>query len=110
MAFMTHYRGHLHEYSGSFNASMLVEEVTLDQYLAMQYPPLLMEKFLVQAQADRELECRELQEAVLPGDTFWIWRRVEAERQSDAPPYEWSGLAVKRAGKVVRVWIVWEGN
>jgi hypothetical protein len=65
MGFITHRRGHLHEYSGEFDESMLLEEVTLDEYLAQQYPPVLLEKFPEQARADRDREQSEIQAATV---------------------------------------------
>jgi hypothetical protein len=103
MGFIKHWRGHLHEDSGEFDDSMLLQEVTLDEYLAQQYPPHLLQKFPEQARADRDVERDEIQAATQPGDTLWLWRR-------GASPSEAGGLAVKRAGKVVRVWLVWREN
>ena len=109
MSFVTHYRGHLHQYSGQFDEAMLLEEVTLDEYLAFQYPSILLEKFPEQAQAERHSEPGEILEATLPGDTFRLWCWVDWSDVVDGAPFDRGGLAVKRAGKVIRVWLVWEG-
>jgi hypothetical protein len=108
MAFITHYRGHLHEYSGEFDESTLLHEVTLDEYLALQYWPDLIKNYPEQASADRENERREIQAATVPGDTLWLWRCVdESSNRTDGSWSEWAGLAMRRAGKVIRVWLVW---
>ncbi len=39
MGFIAHYRGHLRDYVGEFCESMLLQEVTLDDFLAERYPP-----------------------------------------------------------------------
>ena len=53
MGFITHFRGHLHPYYEHFDESMLVEEVTLNDYLAIQYPRFLVERFPKQARIAR---------------------------------------------------------
>src|SRR5262249_16718988 len=109
MSFIRHRRGYLFEYAEPFEESMLVQEVTLDEYLAIQYPPFLMERFPEQAQADRDRERKEIQAAILPRDTPWLWRRVGEMNVADGVRFECGGLAVKRAGTVIRVWLVWDG-
>ena len=106
MAFITHYRGRLHEYSGEFDESMLLQVVTLDEYLAQQYPPVLLENYPEQASADRDNERSEIQAVTVPGDSLWLWRRVDNSYRTDGSSSEWSGLAVRRAGRVIRVWLV----
>jgi hypothetical protein len=107
MTWLTHYRGHLH--SGKFDESMLLNEVTLEEYLAFQFPPLLLEKFPEQAETERDIERADVLEATLPGDGLWLWRWVDWSKVVDGAPFERGGLAVRRAGKVARVWLVWEG-
>jgi hypothetical protein len=108
MAFITHYRGDLHGYSKEFDESMLLQEITLDEYLAFRYPPYLLEQFPDQARADRDLEREQIQSATVLGDTLWLWRRVDESDRTDGSWLEWGGLAVRRAGKVIRVWLVWQ--
>jgi hypothetical protein len=108
MAFITHYRGGLHEYSEEFDESMLLQEITLDEYLAFRYPPNLLERFPNQARGDRDNERRQIRLATVPGDTLWLWRRVDESDRTDGSYSEWGGLAVRRAGKVIRVWLVWQ--
>jgi hypothetical protein len=108
MGYIAHYRGHLREYLERFHESMLLREVTLDEFLGERYPPSLLERFPEQAQADLEQETSEIAAATVPGDTLWLWRRVDSRGRSDGSSSEWGGLAVRRAGKVVRVWLVWE--
>jgi hypothetical protein len=110
MSFITHRRGRLVKYWGAFDESLLLQEVTLDEYLALQYPPYLLEQFPEQAQADRYRERIGIQMATLPGDTFWLWHRVDCGDMVDEAPFECGGLALRRAGKVVCVWLVWEGH
>jgi hypothetical protein len=109
MSFVTHYRGRLHEYAGRFDESMLVQEVTLDEYLALQYPPALVERFPEQAQTDRQSERGEILAATLPGDTLWLWRWLDWSRVKDGVPLDRGGLAVRRAEKIIRIWLVWKG-
>jgi hypothetical protein len=109
MSFVTHYRGYMHEFSGNFDESMLLQEVTLDEYLAIQYSPILLEKFPEQANADRQTERGEILAAVLAGDTLWLWRWVDWSNVVDGAPFDRGGLAVKRKGEIIRVWLVWEG-
>jgi hypothetical protein len=61
-----------------------------------------------QARADREKERREIQAATVPGDTLWLWRRVDPSGRTDGSSSEWGGLALRRGGNVVRVWLVWQ--
>jgi hypothetical protein len=109
MSFVTNYRGRLHEYAGTFVESMLVQEITLDEYLALQYPPVLVEKFPEQAQADRQREHLEILAATLPGDTLWLWRWLDWSHVVDGVPLDQGGLAVMRAEKIIRIWLVWMG-
>src|SRR5580765_6017543 len=104
MSFVTHYRGRLHEYAGTFAESMLVQEVTLDEHLALQYPPVLVEKFPEQAQADRQRERNAILAATLPGDTLWLWRWHDWSHVPDGVPLDRGGLAVRRADKIIRIW------
>jgi hypothetical protein len=108
MGFIAHYRGHLHEYAGEFHESMLFQEVTLDDFLAERYPPFLLENDPKQARADRQKEQDGVQAATTSGDTLWLWRRVDPSHRTDGSTSEWGGLAVRRAGQVIRVWLVWE--
>jgi hypothetical protein len=108
MGFIAHYRGHLRAYSGEFHESMLFQLVTLDEFLAERYPPFLLERFPEQARADRESERADIQAATRPGDTLWLWRRVDTSHRTDGSASETGGIAVRRAGKVIRVWLVWE--
>jgi hypothetical protein len=110
MGFIAHYRGHLRDYLGPFQESLLLREVTLDDFLAERYPPFLLEKFPEQARADREKEWAEITSATLPGDTLWLWRRFEFANRTDGSWSECGGLAICRAAKVVRVWLVWEDH
>ena len=110
MSFITHRRGHLINYSGKFNESMLGQEVTLDEYLELQYPEYLREQFPAQATADRDREWCAILAATVPGDTLWLWRFVDWNDVADGAPYERGGLAAKRDGKVICVWLVWEGR
>jgi hypothetical protein len=107
MGFITRYRGHLLDYLGSFDESMLLQEITLDEYLAFQYPSFLLEHFPEQARSDRDNERDTIQMAAMPGDTFWLWRHVDELDRTDGSSVEWGGLALRRAGKVIRVWLVW---
>jgi hypothetical protein len=108
MGFIAHYRGRLLEYAGPFHESMLVCEVELDDFLAERYPPFLLEKFPEQARADREGEQAAFEAALAPGDALWLWRRVDPSHRTDGSASEWGGLALRRAGLVIRVWLVWE--
>jgi hypothetical protein len=107
MAFITRYRGHLHEYSEEVDESMLFQEVTLDEYLALQYPPFRETNLPEQARADRDIEREEIQAATMPGDRLWLWRRVDESGRTDGSASEWGGLAVKRGGEIIRTWLVW---
>ena len=102
MGAMKHYRGQLRERShGKVVASMLYQQVTLDEYLAMQYPPVLLRRYLEQATRDRDAERAQILDALQPGDTLWLWSRVESKR------HETGGVAVKRGETVVHAWTVW---
>jgi hypothetical protein len=107
MGFITRYRGRLREYADEFDESMLLREVTLEEYVEIQYPPHLLEKFPQQARAARSLERAELLAATCPGDRFWLWQRTDGSGRTDGSQREWGGLAVKRGGKLVRVWLAW---
>lgn len=109
MGFITHYRGHLHDYEAAFDETMILHEVTLDEYLAEQFPPILLEKYPEQMREESESERSEILASTKPGDTLWLWRRVDPSSYTDGSVMEWGGLAVKRGGKVVRVWLVWRG-
>jgi hypothetical protein len=108
VAFIAHYRGRLLEYAGPFHESMLLEEVALDDFLVERYPPFLLEKFPEQSRADRERERALLQAATREGDALWLWRRVDASSRTDESVSEWGGLALRRAGRVIRIWLFWE--
>ena len=108
MAFIAHYRGHLHEYTGEFHESMIFQEVTLDDFFTERYPPFLLANFPEQALGDREKEQGELQAATVAGDTLWLWRRTDSSNRTDGSLSEWGGLAVRRAGNFIHVWLVWE--
>src|SRR5262245_12962245 len=108
MAFIAHYRGHLRSYSGEFHESMLFQEVKLDEFLHERYPPFLQENFPEQALADRESERAEIEAATRPGDTLWLWRRVDTSHRTDGSAAEWGGLALRRAEQVIQVWLVWQ--
>jgi len=103
MSFVTHYRGRLHKYAGRFDESMLVQEITLDEYLALQYPPVLVEKFPEQAHTDRQSERSEILAATLPGDTLWLWRWLDWSHVADGVPLDRGGLAVRRPEKIIRI-------
>ena len=81
MGFIAHYRGRLVEYGGPFPE---------------------------QARADWEGERAAIEAALAPGDALWLWRRVDASDRTDGSASEWGGLALRRAGLVIRVWLVWE--
>jgi hypothetical protein len=87
---------------------MLFQEVTLGEFLAGRYPPFLLESFPEQARADRESERAEIQAAIRTGDTLWLWRRVDTSHRTDGSASERGGLAVRHAGKVIRLWLAWE--
>jgi hypothetical protein len=108
VGFIAHYRGHLLEYAVPFHESMLVCEVALDDFLAERYPPFLLENFPEQARADRERERAAVEAALVPGDALWLWRRIDASDRTDGSASEWGGLALRRAGRVIRVWLVWQ--
>lgn len=110
MGFITHYRGRLVEYTGPFDESMLVDEVTLDDFLAERYPPFLLERFPEQMRANWARERAAFQAAMEPSDTLWQWQRIEALGRTDGSVSEWGGLALRRAGRVLRVWLVWEDH
>jgi hypothetical protein len=99
----------LFEPPGPFDESMLLHEVTLDEWLVMQYPPVLAERFPEQVQADRHSERCAILAATSPGDTLWVWRWVNWSNVVDGAPFDCGGLALNREGKVIRVWLVWEG-
>jgi hypothetical protein len=107
MGFITHYRGYLRDYEGKFDESMLLHEVTVEDYLAERYPSVLLENYPRQAWADREMERGELRATMMPNDSLWLWRRVDFRDRTDGSSREWGGLAQMRAGKVIRVWLVW---
>ncbi len=106
---ITYWRGRLFKFLGPFEELRLVQEVTLDEYLAMQFPAALLEKFPEQSLAAREKERRKIQRAIRPGDTLWLWHIVDSDRQIDGESFERGGLAVKRDCVVVRVWQTWSG-
>ncbi len=108
MGFITHYRGRLLEYAGPFDESMLLGEVALDDFLAERYPPFLLERFPDQARAHQESERAVIEAATGPGDALWLWRRVDESDRTDGSACEWGGLALRHAGLVIRVWLVWE--
>jgi hypothetical protein len=108
MGYITHYRGRLIEYAGPFDESMLLGEVTLAEFLAERYPSFLLENYPEQARSDMEKERAALQAATAPGDSLWLWRRVEESGRTDGSVAEWGGLAVRRGAQVVQVWLVWE--
>jgi hypothetical protein len=108
MGFIAHYRGHLRDYAGLFDESLLIREVTLDEFLDERYPRFFLEKFTERARADRDRERDEVKRSTVLGDSLWLWRRVDPSDRTDGSSMEWGGLAVKRAGKVIRVWLVWQ--
>jgi hypothetical protein len=110
MGYITLYRGRLVEYAGPFDESMLVSEVTLDEFLAERYTPFLLERCPEQARADWARERAALEAVIEPGDSLWQWQRVEALRRTDGSVSESGGLALRRAGQVVRVWLVWRDH
>ncbi|VTR97331.1 unnamed protein product [Gemmata massiliana] len=103
MAFITRYRGHLREYSEEVDESMLFQEVTLDEYLALQYPTFREANHPEQARIERA----EIQAATMQGDRLWLWRRIDESNRTDGSASEWGGLAVTRGGKIIRAWLVW---
>lgn len=108
MGFIAHYRGAFREYAAEFHESMLLQEVTLEGFLAERYPPFLLENYPDQARTDREKGRDEILAAILPGDTLWLWRHTDSTHRTDESMSEWGGLAVRRERKVIRVWLVWE--
>jgi hypothetical protein len=107
---ITYWRGRLFRYLGPFDGLKLVQEVTLDEYLAMQYPPALVERFSEQSHADREKVRRKIQRHLRPGDALWLWSIVDSDDKVDGAPWERGGLAVVRAEVVVCVWQSWSGR
>jgi hypothetical protein len=98
-----HYRGHLRECSrGKVNPSMLFQEVTIEEYLAIQYPAELLSSYPDQAGRDRNKERAQILSALVPGDTLWLWTHTEGD-------YETGGLAVKYKDSVIQAWEVWSG-
>lgn len=108
MGLIANYRGRFRVYREHVDESMLMQEVRLDDFLAERYPPAFLQQFPEQAREDREREKLEIQAAIIPGDTLWLWRHVDASHRTDGTWSEWGGLAVKRASEVIRVWLVWE--
>src|SRR4051794_27873150 len=109
MSFITRRRGYLLKHPGPFNDSMLLHQVPLDEYLALQYPALLLEQYPDQAQNERARERSAIEAVMLPGDTLWLWRDVDSSNVADGAPFERGGLALRRGDKVVRVWLAWQG-
>jgi hypothetical protein len=72
VGFIAHFRGRLPEYAGPFHESMLLHEVTLEEFLAERYPPFLLQRFPGQARADLAKEQTAIQAATVPGDTLWL--------------------------------------
>ncbi len=107
MAFITRYRGHLHEYSEEVGESMLFQEVTLDEYLVLQYPAFREANHPERARTNQDIERAEIQAATVRGDCLWLWRRVDGSNRTDGSASEWGGLAVKRGGEIIRAWLVW---
>jgi hypothetical protein len=108
VGFIAHYRGRLLEYAGPFDESMLMCEVSLNDFLAERYPPFQLENFPEQSRADRERERAAIEVALAPGDALWLWRRVDPANRTDGSTSEWGGLAQQRAGQNIRVWLVWQ--
>jgi hypothetical protein len=107
MGLMNHKRGRLPECRvGKVRVSMLYQQVTLEEFLAIQYPSALLERYPEQASRERETEQSLIASALLPGDTLWLWTR---EGEWDTATI---GIAVKRGNEVVRAWSVWwaQGN
>src|SRR5712664_3340000 len=111
---ITYWRGRLFKYQGPLDGLKLAQELTLDEYLGMQYPPALLVRFPEQASADRDIERRKIQRATQPGDTLWLWHIVDPANEFDGPsdgtPSERGGLAVVRAGVIVRIWQTWSAR
>jgi hypothetical protein len=103
-------RGYLPKYLVPVDDTMLFQQVTLEEYLDLQYPPTLRESCPEQAQSDRDYELRVIQAITLPGDTLWLWHRVEPWDEIDGAPFEYGGLAVRRRSNVVYAWLGWEGR
>jgi len=95
VGFYKHCRGQL-PICHSTRTSMLYQEVTLEEYLAVQYPAILLERYPEQAVRDREIERSQINSAMSPGDTLWLWTS-----------YGGAGVAVKRGNKIARSWLVW---
>jgi hypothetical protein len=99
MAFVKMWHGQLHPYPGEFDESLLLREVTLENYLDQRYPQNLLD-VSDSARAYKEKERALIQAEIEPGDSLWVWSSGEW-------PFQSRGLAVKREGKVVRVWLTY---
>lgn len=99
MAFVKRWGGQLNPYPREFDPSRITQEVTLDEYLDQRYPQGFVAGS-VQARAYRQQEQDLIQAEIQPGDTLWLWQEGEW-------PFDQGGLAVKRGGEVVRVWLTW---
>lgn len=97
----------LREYLDRVDELMLIEEVTLDEYLDMQFTPALSARFPEQSRTEREKQRSQIEAATLPGDALWLWR-VSGTEFSDGVRFERGGLAMKREGKIVRAWLGWQ--
>jgi hypothetical protein len=96
-----HYRGQLLERTpGKVIAAMLYQQVTLEDHLAAQYPPLLRKRYSDQASRNCEAERSQIAAAMLPGDTLWLW--VRREGWADV-----GGIAIRRGSAVPHAWVVW---
>jgi hypothetical protein len=99
MAFVKMWRGQLKPYPGEFDESLLLQEVPLEDYLDQRYPQSLLE-VSDSARSYKEKERTLLQAEIEPGDGLWEWSEGEW-------PFQSRGLAVKREGKLVRVWLTY---
>jgi len=79
---------------------MLYKQLTLEEHLAAQYPPLLRERYPEQASRDYEAERAQITATMLPGDTLSLWKRAEGW-------YEVGGIALVREGAVIHAWVIW---
>jgi len=107
---ITFWRGRLFRYLGPIDGLELIQEVTLDEYLAIQYTPALLERYPDQARADRDRERRKIERALMPGDNLWLWKIVDTSNQIDGVPLEGGGVAIRRNGVLVHVWQTWCGR
>ena len=105
MGQITNRRGRLQRYAGPIDVSMLYQRVTLDEFLAMQYTPMLVQTFPEEATTRRERDRREISATVKAGDRLWLWRL--SSRELTPPECESGGLAVVRGDKIIHAWVVW---